>query len=222
MGYDNEFAEPVCCDIETVAAPDVEGLLDPIRAPANYKDPFKVLTYQQDKLAERIATASLEPDLCEVVTLGVMRAGGEPIVMTRQDMDEAFLLAWFWDAVTNCRLVGFNILNFDLPVLIRRSQLLGVAHPVVNLDRYRTPHIDVMERLSFNGRLTYRSLNFYARRFGVELVETDLVVGADIPALVAAGEWDTIRNHCMCDIRKTTRLAARLGWFKTPVHSDAA
>jgi len=157
-----------------------------------------------------------------LVTLGVMRAGGEPIVMTRQDMDEAFLLAWFWDAVTNCRLVGFNILNFDLPVLIRRSQLLGVAHPVVNLDRYRTPHIDVMERLSFNGRLTYRSLNFYARRFGVELVETDLVVGADIPALVAAGEWDTIRNHCMCDIRKTTRLAARLGWFKTPVHSDAA
>lgn len=220
MGYNDEFTEPVCCDIETVAAPDVEGLLDPIHAPANYKDPFKVLTYQQEKLAERIATASLEPDLCEVVALGVMQPNGEPIVMTRQDNDEAILLAWFWDAVSLHRLVGYNILAFDLPVLVRRSQLLGVKHPVVNLDRYRSPHIDLMQRLSFNGAITFRSLNFYARRFGLACAE-DTVAGADIPRLVIDGEWDAIRHHCTCDIQKTALLAARLGWFKA-AQKDAA
>ena len=220
MGYDSEFAAPVVIDLESVAAPDVEGLLDPIRAPANYKDEFKIKVYQQDKLLERIATASLEPDLCEIVALGLQRADDVPLVLTRQDHGEPLLLEWFWDEVSNHRFIGYNILQFDLPVLIRRSQLLGVKHPAVNLDRYRSPHIDLMQRLSFNGAITFRSLNFYARRFGLECIE-DAVVGADIPQLVADGEWDAIRHHCACDIQKTALLAARLGWFKV-AQSDAA
>jgi hypothetical protein len=48
------------------------------------------------------------------------------------------------------------------------------------------------------------------------------VVGADIPKLVADGEWEAIRHHCAVDIQKTAALAARLGWFKAAVHTDAA
>jgi len=220
MGLDNEFADPIVFDVETIGSPDAESMLDPVRPPANYRDEFKIKTYVQDKLAERIATASLEPDLCEIVALGAMRAGTDMVVMTRKDLDEAFLLSWFWDTVTNCRLIGYNILQFDIPVLIRRSQLLGVKHPVVNLDRYRSPHIDLMQRLSFNGAITFRSLNFYARRFGLDC-DDDTVVGADIPKLVVDGEWDAIRDHCACDIQKTALLAERLGWFKVTQRNAA-
>jgi len=220
MGYNDEFTEPLVIDIETVACPDVESILDPPRPPANYKDPFKIQTWVMDKLAERMATASLEPDLCEVVALGVQRPGEAPFVLTRADDDEAVLLAWLWDTLGPHKIIGFNILNFDLPVLIRRSQLLGVKHPVVNMDRYRSPHIDVLQRLSFNGAITFRSLSFYCRRFNIPCDDT--VAGADIPGLVATGEWDAVREHCSSDIQKTGLLAARLGWFKTAAHSDAA
>lgn len=201
-------------DLETCGSPQAADLMDPVRAPSTYKDAFKIQTYVLDKTAERIATASLEPDLCEIVALGYQR-GQEVWVKTRADADESLLLDRFWEQVGNSRLIGFNILQFDLPVLIRRSQLLGVAYPALNLDRYRTPHVDLLQKLSFNGAITFRSLSFYARRFRIPCEDT--TAGSDIPGLVAAGEWDIVKHHCECDIRKTALLAQKLGLLRLPV-----
>lgn len=203
------FTRSVVIDLETVAAPSVHELLDPIKAPGHYKDPFKIQTYQIDKLAERIATASLEPDLCEVVAVGFDTGSGAQAI-TRAECDETELLLRMWEAVAGKCCIGFNILKFDLPVLIRRSQLLEIPCPVMALDRYRTPHIDLLERLSFNGAITYRSLNFYARRFGLDCPDDD-VHGHEIPGLVADGEWAAILKHCLADVEKTKLLAQRLG-----------
>lgn len=212
MGYNEEFAESVIFDLESCAAPSVEDLLDPVRAPSNWKDREKIAAYQTEKLAERIATASLEPDLCEIVALGYQRGSGSPEVLTRDNADEAFMLTWFWEMTHRARFVGFNILQFDLPVLIRRSQLLGVEYPAINMDRYRTPHVDLLDRLSFQGKIPFRSLGFYCRRFNVPSADT--VAGTDIPGLVARGDWDLVKSHCEEDITKTALLAARLGWFQ--------
>lgn len=213
MGYNDENAEPVVFDIETVPTLSVESLLDPIRAPANYRDEAKILAYRQDKLTEKVLTASLEPDLCEVVAAGVKR-GEEIKVYTRQDIDEAALISWLWGQLAGCQLIGYNILKFDLPVLIRRSQLLRVQYPRITLDRYRTPHLDLLERLSFNGLISYRSLAFYCRRF--EIPCDDTIPSSSIPELAATGEWEQIRMHCYADVEKTALLAERLGWL-TPM-----
>lgn len=202
----------VVCDIETVASPEVASILDPVKAPAHYKDPFKIKMYEIDKLSERIATASLEPDLCEVVAVGCDVGYGEPEAMTRADMDEKELLEFFWERVGNRPVVGFNILAFDLPVIIRRSQLLNIPCPVMNLDRYRTPHVDLLQRLSFNGAITYRSLKFYTRRFALD-VPDDPYVGADMARLVAEGDWEAIRAHVLTDVAATKALAMRLGFL---------
>ena len=215
------FSRTSFLDIETVASPDVEGLLDPVRAPANYKDPFKIAVYRADKLAEKIATASLEPDLCEVVAVGVDSGQGVE-AMTRADLDETQILEWFWDRVAGSRFIGFNILKFDMPVLIRRSQLLGIPYPHVNLDRYRTQHVDLLEQLSFNGLIPYRSLGFYCRRFGIDVPE-DVVAGSDIGGLVAAGEWDLVLAHVVSDVAKTRLLAERLhAWVPVKVNARSA
>jgi predicted PolB exonuclease-like 3'-5' exonuclease len=213
MGYNDQYAQAVVIDVETVGSPNVEQLLDPIRPPGNYRDPQKIAVYQMEKLAERINTASLEPDLNEVVALGCLHEGDDaPEVLTRADADESMLLRWFWEQVTGQRLLGFNHLQFDLPTLVRRSQLLGVDYPPINIDRFRSPHIDLMDRLSFQGRIPYRSLAFYCRRFDIAC--TDDIRGEDIPNLVASQEWTAIKTHCTEDIRKTAKLAARLGWFR--------
>lgn len=106
-------------------------------------------------------------------------------------------------------LVGFNILAFDLPVLLRRSQYLGLTAPYINLDRYRTPHCDLMQKLSFNGALKFHSLTFYGKRFAVGV--PDATKGSDIAALVQAENWAAVEAHCRADVETTAALAERLG-----------
>lgn len=214
MGYDNDLSGFVAIDIETMASPDAAAFLDPVRPPANYKDPLKIAAYCEEKQAERIANAGLEADLNEVVAVG-WRVLGVPAgteVATRADATECQLLKAVFEAIGSRIVVGFNSLGFDLPVLIRRAQLLGIPYPELNLDRYRTPHIDVLERLSFHGKLTLRSLKFYGRRFGLPV--PDETSGKDIAGLVAAGDWPAIEMHCAADVELTAALAARLGWIR--------
>lgn len=213
MGFNNELAGRIVIDIETCASPDAAAFLDPVRAPSTYKDPEKIKAYVKDKFAERVETAGLEPDLCEIVAVGWMCDGDDVAsVYTRaESTDEWSLVEDIWEAIGTRAIVGFNVLGFDLPVLIRRSQLLGVKYPDLNLDRYRTPHVDLLEKLTFNGKLTYRSLGFYLRRFG--LPHDDTVTGADIAGLVAEGRWEAVGAHCRADVQGTAALARRLGWL---------
>lgn len=215
MGYNDQYAGRIVIDIETVASPEAGTFLDPVKAPSNYKDAAKIAAYCQEKQTELVDRAGLEPDLCEVVAIGY-RYNSDPIatVGTRKDGEEGELLTELWKHVDRRALIGFNILGFDLPVLIRRSQLLGVTYPDLNLDRYRTPHIDLLERLTFHGKLTYRSLAFYCRRFGIPCEDTS--TGKDIAALVAANDWAAVAWHCRSDVEKTAALAARLHWLTVP------
>jgi hypothetical protein len=95
---------------------------------------------------------------------------------------------------------------------MRRSLYLGVPYPHLNIDRWRSPHIDLMARLSFNGVLKPHKLSFYAKRFALP-IDPDPLTGADIGALVKAGTdvcWRAIMNHCASDVRTTYLLASRL------------
>jgi len=66
--------------------------------------------------------------------------------------------------------------------------------------------------------LPYRSLSFYAKRFGLD-VPADDTTGADIARLVAAGDWDGVTAHCRADVIKTRELARRIGVL--PAHEEA-
>ena len=157
--------------------------------------------------------AGLEADLCEVCCIGYLHPEvGSVAVLTRREMGEADLIAQLWRVIGDRPTIGYNSLGFDLPVLIRRSQLLDVRYPRITLDRYRTEHIDLSEELSFRGKLPYRTLGFYARLFRVPCTP-DLVNGSDIAGLVAAGEWDAVAHHCRCDVEETAALARRLGYL---------
>lgn len=221
MGFNDAGAERIVLDIETVASPDAADYIEPAEAPANYKDPIKIAEYIASKRVKQIEDAGLEADLCEVVAVGWMHEGDlAAVVNTRALLSEADLLRDVWYHIGNSSVIGFRSLSFDLPVLIRRSQYLGVTYPDLNLDKYRTPHVDLAERLSFNGKLTWRSLGFYCRRFGIP--STDQTSGADIAQMVAQGDWAGVASHCRADVEKTAALARRLGWLPAAVEQAEA
>lgn len=110
-------------------------------------------------------------------------------------------------------LVGFNNFHFDGPVLVRRSQYLGVPYPELSFDKYRSPDVDLMQRLTFNGTIDAKKLQEYARLFCIPGAGTDECNGSQIAALVKADEWATVASHCACDVALTKGLAERLGWL---------
>jgi len=204
-------------DLETVAIPGAGSLMEPVSAPANYKDPDKIAAYIADAQKAQTDRAALYPWTAQIIALGyISDSGKEHVLLCRDTDEEAANIARFWkDAYFQDDdrfirpLIGFNSRQYDLPVLLARSILLGVSAPAINLDRYRTPHTDLMERLTWYGVVPARSLKWYAKRFGLPVVDT--VGGKDIAALYAAGEWDAITAHCLSDIRLTQQLAERLG-----------
>ena len=225
MGLNSENAHIVgkpwmAFDCETAPMPGcADYFTDPIEAPDNYKDPLKIARYIEEKRQKQIAEAGLDLDLCEVVAIaGQFHDTGW--CQTRESSTEGDMLDGLWRFVRTIQrdggnLVCFNGLFFDLPILLRRSLYLGVAAPTIAVDKYRHEGvIDVAHELTYGGRMTWRSLAFYAKRFGIP--HDDSVKGEDIAGLVAAQSWDKVAAHCKADVWSTAQLAQRIGLIYIP------
>ncbi len=214
MSYNGEEATFIVFDIETAPLLDAADYLEPVEAPANYKDPAKIAAYLAEKQAESLDKCALDVDLCRVVALGWQEEGHvTEAVVVRHAVEEAEVLRAFWERCGHHHLVGFNCLTFDLPVLLRRSLYLGVPAPKIQIDRFKHAHVtDLLAELSYDGKLRMRSLAFYARRFG--LVRQQTVLSRTIPQAVAENRWEDILWHVLDDVRVTAQLAKRMGFFR--------
>jgi hypothetical protein len=212
-------------------APPEPPDLDAIQAAGNLKDPLKIADsiaqrkvkaladYEQAvaAYAVQIGECATDPDLCRIVALGWCYHDSEIIqIQTARDAsEERLMLERFWTDVRNALFVTFAGNRFDLPTLMRRSQLLNVRFPQLNIDRYRSPHRDLQSILTFHGAINMKgkSLKFYCSRFGIP--NDDMTTGAQIGEMVRAGDWPGIVAHCEADVKATKALAARLGVLPT-------
>jgi predicted PolB exonuclease-like 3'-5' exonuclease len=217
MGMNGHGAQRIVVDIETFPidnAADYLNLSD-ISAPANWKDPEKIAAYCKEKQTELVSKTALDLDLCRIVAIGYLAEDdsgedAEVLICRDEAMEEACLMR-FWAELDERTTITYNGLGFDLPILQRRSLYLNVPAPILNLDKYRSPHIDLQQRLSLNGTKTYRKLSWYAKRFGLD-VPADSTTGKDIGAMVTAGDWAGIAAHCRADVLTTHALAVRMGF----------
>jgi len=214
MGYtapDETGSDLLYFDIETAPMAGAADWIEPGEAPANYKDAEKIRAYIEAAQVKELEKAALDLDLCRVVAIGWAVNDHQPISMV--DTDERAMLESFWTFVREPgrTLVGFNCLGFDLPVLVRRSQYLGIPVPYLNVAKHRHPGIiDLMQLLCFDGLVRARSQSFYCRRFGITAGSDDPVTGADIGRLVEAEAWTAIETHVIADVEKTRALYKRL------------
>jgi len=204
-------------DIETAPLPDAAGYLEPATAPANYKDPEKIASYIAEEQAKQLSKCALDLDLCRVIAIGVWcpdEAAPLDIDLCPDETEERAALQLFWHILRTfpqADLVGFNVIGFDLPVLMRRSLYLGLKYPKLVLNKYRPGRVvDIQQELSHQGLLKYRSQDFYCKRFGIT-VDDPVTEGAQIPTLAEAGEWGTIAAHCRADLYRLHGLAEKLG-----------
>lgn len=233
MGLNNDSipARPwIVFDLETAPLPNASAFIDPpdlsdVSAPANYKDPAKIAEYIEtakakaiDKHAKDCAeTAALDWNVGRIVALGLQTESMDApqVAIAEDERREREILFWLWETMQSRRpVVGFNIRQFDVPYAIQRSRLLRLVPPRISLARFENHDLcDLFDLLTFSDtqdrKVMRHTLAAFARRFGVP--HDASVSGAQIPALVAAGEWDAVRAHVTADVETTVALAEQVG-----------
>jgi len=214
LNGENSYRRAMVFDVETYAIDGAKDYLEPVAAPSNYVKEDAIKKYVEKETESQLGKCALDPDLCRIVALGRYTDDHDWVVMLAEtEAEERVVLESFWNAIGPYpypRLIGFNVIAFDLPVIIRRSQYLGIPTRPIQMGKYRHPDVDdLMTILNFDGAIKTHGLRFYARRFGIEV--DDPTQGKDVGALVAEGNWDAVGRHCESDILTTAKLARRLG-----------
>jgi hypothetical protein len=225
MGYVNRnIRRPwLVLDLETTAIADIDDFADDVRIDSRLKDPAKIA----EARAAALEKAALDMDLARIVCVGLWASDDPtPAVFVGVDNDEWINVRTAWDEIQGCinqggQIVTYNGIGYDLPLLMRRAQYLSVLFTPIDLNKYRPGAVlDLQNVLSFQGAKPFRSLSFYCRRFDIDV--PDSTSGADMPALIAAGDWDAVRTHNLADLRRTQALAQRLGYIGAPAQERAA
>lgn len=164
-------------DIETAPLPEImlQGLEPEFTAPSTWKDPDKIKTCKAEKRAEWLATLALSPltgSICAIGRLQQTKDGLLESIFLAEDYSEKVLIADFWkfwhEQQNHSLFIGFNILKFDLPFLVKRSWHLGVDVPIGIRNRYWNDcFVDLLELYQLGDRQSFISLNTLAKWLGV-------------------------------------------------------
>ena len=131
---------------------------------------------------------------------------------------EKKLLESFWKLLTmypHPHLITFNGRGFDAPFVMLRSALLKIKplHNLMSGTRfsYRDSHTDLLDELCFftpqNSGATRRfNFDFAAKAFGVQSPKAAGVEGSKVGELYAKGDYETIAEYCLRDVKATWEL----------------
>jgi predicted PolB exonuclease-like 3'-5' exonuclease len=189
-------------DIETIARPGAEVLLPEVQAPANYKDPEKIAAYIAEARAKQAEKMALDVDCCEIVTIVSARDNHASRVWDVSKFEsEAVMLQAFWGVIPIVfPLVGYNVGEFDLPILMRRSFLLGVKPSIAwEYRKYQKDNVLDLMQVLYNWSPPYRSLKHVCRLCGIPEPEGD---GADVATMTPEQRI----AHCKSDVEATRAL----------------
>lgn len=196
-------------DIETRPCERAEALTELLSPPGNYKKDDAIAKWR----AEQLDKAPLDVDRCAITTIAWAVGNGDVECLDAANwpdgeagMLEAAWAAWGRDAQGD--VVGYNIGEFDLPILYRRSFLLGVK-PSVQWEyrRYqKAPVLDLMQ-VFYGWQPPYRSLRFVCELCGITPPIGD---GADVGAMSPEERI----AHCKSDVEATRALYYKgEGWY---------
>ena len=175
---------------------------------------------------EHLKTA-LDGNFGRLLCIGYMRefADGRPVERgcfgwnqetVRFGTDERKLLSDFWEGLrgfdrSRDTIVGHNVLDFDLPFILKRSIICGVR-PTVNFSfaRYqRQPIFDTMREWDCWNYRQWTGLDKLAAALGLAPPKDGAIAGGGgVYEAYLAGRHREIYEYCLRDV-ETTRLAYR-------------
>lgn len=135
-------------------------------------------------------------------------------------VDEVRTLRCFWNLIGNVKenndlFIGHNILDFDLPFLIKRSIINRIKPPQISFRRYQKNLIyDTMWEWSLWAHRI--SLNDVAEAIGVQSSKTGDIDGSQIYDYYQAGRHEEIALYCMRDVECTREVFYCINFMEAP------
>ncbi len=205
-------------DIETVPLTDLSEPLEREVARRTKREVEKGELAAPD--AESLVR-SVSPFLGRVLAIGMRLHNdktGENKDKVISEPDEKATLDAFFDTINHhasqdLRYVHYNGLNFDVPFLIIRAAVYGIAissYRFLNLRRFNyDPHVDVMQFLSRWGREGV-SLDVACHSFGIPSPKEGEVKGETVAAAFEQGDLEAVREYVMRDVEATYQLFLKI------------
>ena len=157
--------------------------------------------------------AAVDLDYARVTAIAIAWESGDPVTkLVGIDGDEAWVIRWFWgQAGKSARLVGYNIIGFDIPVLQRRSFVHSIrpAFPLIDIKPWDSKLADLMRLFYHNGYgpgIKYRGLKHVVKMYGIT-TPWDADGSGD---QVGNMSEDELRAYVGSDVAKTRALGERM------------
>jgi DNA polymerase elongation subunit (family B) len=164
-----------------------------------------------------IDKAALNPLTAEIIAIGYLHT--ETGVRIDEGLPEKELIEAFWttwDEIQagriDCRsIVGWNLHGFDLPMLIKRSWILGIKVPMcIRNGRYfNAKLVDLMPIWCGFEHKTYASLDNVARYLGVREPRLHNIQGKDFHLRLVDDKFNAI-SYLTSDLREAMEIAKRI------------
>lgn len=203
-------------DIETRALPlsyiKEKEIMPSFKPPSNYKDPDKIAAKEAEHETEVMSKAALDATLSEVCALGYLSdEDEEPTIIVGS---EEVILKNFWDLVREQvnnygKIIGFNIVGFDLPYMIRRSWIhnIAICEGIKRGRYFNDSHVvDLAEIWKLGDKNNFISLDRVSKVLGIGKKTGS---GKDFAALLQTDSKAAI-EYLKTDVLLTEKLARRL------------
>jgi hypothetical protein len=205
-------------DIETCANAELVKLALKAaadRATSRGEDPKAV---DPDEVRQEMALSPLWGRIVAVGTLG-LDDPAPTIRIARASTDEAELLRWLWQQISEADLViTFNGSRFDCRWVLIRSLVCRVEIPLLPRTFWwgwkpgdtpvRPAHVDLYNLLYHRSRHLRMNLATVCQILGVEPPVGD---GADVPRWWAEGRYSELQRHLASDLKATLEVWRKLG-----------
>jgi len=183
---------------------DLETVTDPSLSPAVKADADTLPPIPYHQVA--VMAAALLDARCQLRRIWVVGEGN-----AERDMLAA--LVSYLNGQRDITIVTWNGRGFDLPVVLARCLRYGLIFPWYYARREvrhrysASGHLDVMDFLVDHGAARPYSLDLAAKLIGMS-GKLDCR-GADVQALIDAGQVEQVRAYCMQDVARTVALFLR-------------
>jgi len=201
-------------DIETIARPLSDEVINELCKTGNLKDPDKIAAKQ----AEFRGKLGIDP-LTAMACCGGWYASeddcdcGYMMLKDTTPEAEANFLRAYWAKLSEFDvLVGFNCFSFDSKILILRSAVHGIEIPF-RFDRRRYSsagnHIDIRMVLQDWNTFEAGKLSFFLDMFGLES-KTEGIDGNLVQSYWDEGLHQDIGEYCLQDCKQTMALFEKI------------
>lgn len=151
-------------------------------------------------------STSLNGNWGQIICIGVALDEGRPQICTGTEEE---ILTQFWALVQNAqKLVGHNVLNFDLPFIFKRSVINNVK-PTLNLKLKSEDRVYDTMREWDGWTRSFTGLDQLAKILGFKSSKNQ-IDGSKVWYFYRQGRLETIYNYCLADVELTRKIYYRL------------